>query len=139
MPDEYLDGLSAEDRAAMWARRIESTGGAGMFVAVAEGVAVGFAAFGGCAEPNADTRVGELYAINVDPDHWGNGLGRRLLTAAMQELRSDGYQELVLWVVPENARARGLYESEGWIADGATREDEVLGATVAEVRYRRPA
>jgi len=39
-------------------------------------------------------------------------------------------------VVPENDRARGLYESAGWIDDGGRRHDEVFGAHVNEVRYR---
>jgi hypothetical protein len=53
-------------------------------------------------------------------------------------LRELGYAEAVLWVVPENARARGLYESRGWEADGALREDDVLGVTVHDMRYRVP-
>ena len=60
-----------------------------------------------------------------------------MLRAATKELQALRFEELVLWVVPENARARGLYESEGWIPDGATREDEVLGVTVTDMRYRR--
>jgi hypothetical protein len=43
----------------------------------------------------------------------------------------------VLWVVPENRRARQLYAAAGWNEDGATRDDEVLGVTVRDVRYRR--
>jgi RimJ/RimL family protein N-acetyltransferase len=137
MPDEYLDDLSVEDRASMWKRQIEARGGTGLLVAVADAEVVGFAAFGPCAQPQADTRIGQLYAMNIDPDHWGQGLGRKLLRAATLQLRALQFEELVLWVVPENARARGLYESEGWIPDGAAREDEVLGVTVTDMRYRR--
>jgi hypothetical protein len=36
-----------------------------------------------------------------------------------------------------NPRARGLYESEGWRADGTRRVDDAGGAVVAEVRYHR--
>ena len=36
----------------------------------------------------------------------------------------------------DNPRARRFYEREGWTLDGARKEDELLGATVAEVRYR---
>lgn len=139
MPDEYLDGLRAEDRAAMWRRQIESTGGTDLLVVATEGLVVGFAAFGPSddAEAAAEDRVGELYAINLDPDYWGLGHGRELLRNATTELRGAGFGELVLWVVPTNKRARGLYESEGWVADGATRDDDVLGVTVTDMRYRR--
>jgi ribosomal protein S18 acetylase RimI-like enzyme len=134
MPDEYLNGLRAEDRGAMWHRQIESAGGTGLLVSVVDGSVVGFAAFGPCAD---DPQIGELYAINIDPDHWGLGVGRELLQEATGHLVDSGFRELVLWVVPQNDRARGLYESEGWFSDGQTRDDEVLGATVREMRYRR--
>jgi ribosomal protein S18 acetylase RimI-like enzyme len=139
MPDEYLDGLRAEDRAAMWRRQIESTGGTDLLVVATEGLVVGFAAFGPSddAEAGTEDRVGELYAINLDPDYWGFGHGRELLRNATTELHGAGFGELVLWVVPTNKRARGLYESEGWVADGATRADDVLGVTVTDMRYRR--
>jgi hypothetical protein len=41
----------------------------------------------------------------------------------------------VLWVVPENTRAVRLYESDGWIADGAVSTEEILGVVVTDVRY----
>ena len=79
-----------------------------------------------------------LDAINLDPDAWRRGFGARLLRAAVALLRELGYAEAVLWVVPENTRARGLYESRGWSPDGAMREDDVLGVTVTDMRYRLP-
>jgi ribosomal protein S18 acetylase RimI-like enzyme len=137
MPDEYLDGLSAEDRASMWRRQIDATGGDGLLVAVADDEVVGFAAFGRCQDHAASAEEGQLYAINLDPDQWGKGLGRALLRTATNELAHQGLKSVVLWVAPENARARGLYESEGWTTDGVSRDDEVLGVSVTELRYRR--
>ena len=133
MPDEYLDGLSVEDRSAMWRRQI-AQGTDGLLVAVADGAVVGFAAFGACRD---DDDVGELYAINLDPDAWGRGFGRELLEAATASLADMGFSELVLWVVPENQRARRLYEAAGWQDDGMTRSDQVLGVTVRDMRYQR--
>jgi hypothetical protein len=40
-------------------------------------------------------------------------------------------------VVPENARARALYESEGWVSDGAVATEEIHGVTVTDIRYRK--
>ena len=39
-------------------------------------------------------------------------------------------------MLEDNPRARRFYEREGWTLDGARKEDEFLGLTVAEVRYR---
>lgn len=77
-----------------------------------------------------------VFGINLDPAAWGRGLGRRLLSVSIDLLRVIGYHEAVLWVVPENARARRLYSSAGWAADGAERQDEILGAVVTDIRYR---
>jgi GNAT superfamily N-acetyltransferase len=87
--------------------------------------------------PSPEQRgAGEVGAINLDPSHWGKGIGRSLLRDAMGALWSLGYREAILWVVPQNIRARSLYENEGWCADGAVSSDDVLGVTVTEMRYR---
>jgi ribosomal protein S18 acetylase RimI-like enzyme len=138
MPDRYLDSLQASERASMWRRNIERPG-CGQLTLVIEdggGKVVGFASLGPEEGRPEEQATGELYAINLDPDAWRRGFGARLLRAAVALLRELGYAEAVLWVVPENARARGLYESRGWVPDGAVREDEVLGVTVADMRYR---
>lgn len=59
-----------------------------------------------------------------------------MLRHVMDALRSLGYGEAILWVAPQNVRARSLYESEGWRADGAVADEEVLGVTVTEMRHR---
>jgi GNAT superfamily N-acetyltransferase len=137
MPDEYLDGLQPDERVTMWAGRIGRADLPPVLVAVADGGVGGFAALG-AEEPPTSPSCGELYAINLDPDHWGRGIGRALLHRVTQALIDLGYDEAVLWVVPENARARALYESEGWVADGGRATEEILGVTVTDIRYRRP-
>ena len=135
MPDDYLDGLRAEDRAAYWEEvlRREDLRGT-ILVAERDGEVVGFAAVGPSPDPQG---AGELFAINLDPDHWGTGTGRALLGGAQAELARLGFGETVLWVLTGNARARRFYEIAGWVVDGTERTSEVFGVTVPEVRYRR--
>ena len=135
MPDAYLDGLRAEDRAAYWDGVLRREGRRGVvLVAERDGEVVGFAAAGHSPDPEG---AGELFAINVDPAQWGTGAGRAMLEAAQAELDRMGFAESVLWVLPGNARARRFYEIAGWVADGASRTAEVFGVMVPEVRYRR--
>ena len=135
MPDDYLDGLRPEERAAGWERGLgRDRARDPVLVAEQAGQVVGFAVVGPAEDPKG---AGELYAINVDPDHWGTGAGRALLTAAQTELTRLGYREAVLWVLPGNSRARRFYEVAGWATDGTERTAEVSGVVVAEVRYRR--
>ncbi len=135
LPDDYLDGLQPGERAAGWERglRRDRTRDP-VLVAEQAGRVVGFAVVGPAGDPEG---AGELYAINVDPDHWGTRAGRALLLAAQAELARLGYDEAVLWVLPGNARARRFYEVAGWATDGARRTLEILGVVVPEVRYRR--
>lgn len=139
MPDDYLDNLSVDDRTRMWAEALqrEPRPRSARLVAVDEAdVVVGFIVVGP-AGGAADSVEGEVYALNVDPHAWGHGAGKALLAAGEQALREAGFDEAVLWVHPGNQRARGFYEQAGWHADGAEREEQVLGVTTPEVRYRK--
>lgn len=137
MPDDYLDSLSAEERAEMWRTALEQPPGprrSRFVVESTSGSVVGFILVG--PEGGDDgTLVGELFAINVDPDHWGTGAGRALHDAGIEALRDAGFDRAVLWVHPDNARARSFYESLGWQSDDVTRQAEVLGVEVPELRY----
>lgn len=136
MPDDYLDSLSADDRAEMWRTSLAGERSSNRVRLVAEkgGLAVGFALLGPEAA-EAEAVRGELYAINVDPDHWGRGAGSLLIDAGLDALGELGYREIVLWVHPGNTNARRFYEHRGWTHDGTDRVEEVLGVTTAEVRY----
>lgn len=136
MPDEYLDGLQADDRIEMWRERISRSDLPPLLVAEVADVVVGFAAFG-VEHPPTSPSCGELYAMNLDPDWWGQGIGRVLLRRVTEALVAMGFDEAVLWVVPENQRARALYGSEGWAADGSSSTEDILGVTVTDVRYRK--
>jgi GNAT superfamily N-acetyltransferase len=102
-----------------------------IFVAEDAGSLLGFAWVG---DSRDEPGKGELFAIYVLPEAWGSGAGSALMTSALEELR--GYSSATVWVLEENPRARRFYEREGWILDGGRREEEMLGVTVAEVRYR---
>jgi GNAT superfamily N-acetyltransferase len=135
LPDEQLDGPRPEEQAAAWERGLHRDRDQDpVLVAEEAGRVVGFAVVGPAQDPEG---AGELYAINVDPDHWGTGVGSALLAAAQAELAQLGYIEAVLWVLPDNARARRFYEVAGWATDGTQRTGEVRGVVVPEVRYRR--
>ena len=140
MPDEYLRSLSSADRAQMWLQILQQAPGprsSRLVLEGDEGEVVGFIVVGPVQEEDLTTGVGEIFALNVDPDVWGLGLGQALLAAGTGALRLAGFVEAVLWVHPANGRARSFYEGAGWEADGAERRREVLGVGVPEVRYRK--
>jgi GNAT superfamily N-acetyltransferase len=79
---------------------------------------------------------GELYALNVHPDHWRGGIGTALLQYVHAGLEDLGFRNAILWMHPGNERARRFYEARGWRDDGAERDIEIFGITVPITRYR---
>lgn len=140
VPQEYLDGLSAEERRPVWERRLAepSPPGGGVLVAETGGRVTGFAAFGPTRDADADPAMAaEIFTIYLAPEAWGRGLGRALLAASVEDLTHAGYREATLWVLDANARARRFYEAAGWRPDGAVKRDTIPGAVLTELRYRR--
>ncbi len=135
-PPEFLDGLDVGQRQRWRAARLQNPPPrTATLVVEAEGTPVGFADLGPAV---GVARASEIYAIYLDPDHWGLGFGRALMTSSVRRLGELGYGEAVLWVVEENLRARRFYEAAGWGFDGTRRIEEIGGVQVNEVRYRRP-
>ena len=139
LPDDYLAGLGDElaSRTARW-EGVIGEGGPGAVVLVAESdqrAVVGFAHGGPNRDEDLDDRVGELYAMYLDPAVFRSGYGTRLLGDFVHRMQAAGYERLVLWVIAENRPARDFYEGNGWEFDG-TEADQCLGLTVPAVRYR---
>jgi GNAT superfamily N-acetyltransferase len=109
-----------------------------VLVAAAGDEVVGFAALGPSEDPDLDpVKNGELMTISVAPAHAGNGHGSRLVNAAADRLRGDGFTRVVTWLLEPDVRMRTFLEAAGWAADDARRglalEDDE-GAGVSQVR-----
>lgn len=136
MPDDYLDSLSSEQRADEWRGALDRDPSprCTRLVADQRGAVVGFTV-AGPATTGDDPNLGEVYAVNVHPDHWGSGAGTKLLHAASRFLTSEGFTGAILWVHPDNWRARNFYEARGWTDDGIGRREVVMDVEVPEARY----
>ena len=137
MPDEDPNSLSVQVRADTWRQRLAqpvADRSARFVVEDPAGVVVGFVVVGPERHDVAATD-GELYAINVDPDSWRTGAGVALHESALGALRDAGFERAVLWVLPENRRARHFYETLGWRADHMERVATLHGVEVPVVRY----
>jgi len=121
-----------DGRRAQWDERLaDPPPDRHVFVSEEGGHVTGFVSVG---DSRDEPGKGELYAIYVLPEAWGSGAGAALMTSALEALR--GYSSATLWVLEDNPRARRFYEREGWILDGGRRDEELLGMTVTELRYR---
>jgi len=110
----------------------------GYFVAVDDGRVLGYAT-GGPSDKGED--VGFLGAIYVDPDHWGEGIGSRLLDRIESFLAERGYERLRFRVLAENDVGTSFYRSRGYEAVEETETelaDEVAPELVFEGPIRAP-
>lgn len=137
MPDAYLAALDPAKRAAMWTENLAEPKRL-LFVALEAETIVGFCSFRPSRDAEAAAGVGEISAIYVEPGRWRGGHGSALAQAALLAARERGYSAITLWVLEANAPARAFYEARGFVLDGATKTSQLSGATLAEVRYRRP-
>jgi GNAT superfamily N-acetyltransferase len=140
MPQTFLDGLDVGQRAGNWRRRLaaakQSRGD--VLVLESEEMIAGFTQFGPSRDSDADREcTGAVDAIYLRPESIGRGLGRLLMSAAVDALGRLGYTDATLWVLESNTRARRFYERAGWALDGVDKEDDRHGFAIREVRYRR--
>src|SRR4051794_40050923 len=134
LPQAMLDNQSVERRAEHWRQQVVHPGQITL-VADSDGQVVGFAASGPSRDDDA-ADAAELYAIYVTPDAWSTGAGHALHDATIALLAPE-FDEVVLWVLAGNARARTFYERHGWSTDGSTKQDQRDDVILDEVRYRR--
>jgi ribosomal protein S18 acetylase RimI-like enzyme len=122
-PDHYAPVLPGE--AAGWfddGRRASWKKDTRILIAEVNGVPAGFLIAGPADEPwtrgsegrPARRRSGEILELHVEPDYRGKGVGSSLLRAAERELGRQGFGEIILGHLAENATASRLYEGLGY-------------------------
>ncbi|MFZ2503629.1 MAG: GNAT family N-acetyltransferase [Nocardioides sp.] len=105
---------------ARWER--ELTGGSVRWWVALHGESiVGFVGTGPSRDP-LDANLGEVDTIAVAPGTWRQGLGRVLMAAALDDLRSAGYAAAILWTLAESEPAHAFYTATGWRASGESRD-----------------
>jgi len=137
LPQAHLDGLRPEERARRYTFGETGTDRPLTVVAVEQGVICGFATTG----PSHDRDVRdarEVWALYVDPEHWGSGVGRLFIDDARSRLGREGASESVLWVLAGNERARRFYRAAGWAPDGVRRTEQRGGVAADEVATGEP-
>ena len=99
---------------------------------------VGFVGFDRSRDPKTKPTTGEIWALYVTPEHWGQGAGLALWDAAREGLIEEGCTEVTLWVMLRNERALRFYELAGFKRElNTARTTTVGGAKVEEIRLKR--
>ncbi|MFG2054982.1 GNAT family N-acetyltransferase [Micromonospora sp. NPDC048930] len=148
LPRHVLDNLDEGYLARRWSAAVQEppSGAHRVLVAVEQAeqsYLVGFVASGPAdaealapGEP-ADALTGGVAAVTdllVEP-RWGRrGHGSRLLAAAVDLWREDGFDRAVAWAFDGDAATRKFLTSTGWEPDGAARALDVEDMLVPQLR-----
>ncbi|MDE7357815.1 MAG: GNAT family N-acetyltransferase [Lachnospiraceae bacterium] len=133
VPQAYLDSIPT----GQWASKLDQEG-VGSLVAVADGKLIGTTSY--CKSRWADFgESGEIISIYFLPQYMGRGYGRELLYAAVGELEKLGFEDIFLWVLEENGRARRFYGRCGFVPTEYDMWHEIGGKALREIQYRYSA
>lgn len=69
----------------------------------------------------------EIYAVNILPAYWGQGLGTQLIREAVSVLKDMKHKSVCLWVMEKNKRAVSLYKRLG--GERCGKKDSEIGNT----------
>ncbi|MBD7918059.1 GNAT family N-acetyltransferase [Cellulomonas sp. Sa3CUA2] len=137
VPDDHLRSLDLEARTTRWADHLAHgpEDHVRTYVAESDGRVLGFATYGPSRDEDARRGEREIYSIYLDPGTWGHGVARDLIRTVLSEAGEQ--TPMSLWVLADNTRARHFYRRHGFSPDGVERLENVGGADLLEVRYRR--
>ncbi len=124
LPQRFLDKLT-HDR---WSAVLRADPGAslGMFE---DGALIGTAMLGFAREEERED-YGEIIGIHLLPEKEGQGYGRKLLEAALGELRAHGCENACLWVMCANTHAVLFYVHMGFHPTGRVQQENYGGENV---------
>jgi GNAT superfamily N-acetyltransferase len=74
---------------------------------------------------NEDEEIGDLFGLYVTPSNRNTGVSWRLVQAAAQRARADGFKQVHYWVGTENARAIAFAANFGFRPSGIRRPTRV--------------
>jgi GNAT superfamily N-acetyltransferase len=137
VPDQVLVEMSADGKASQW-RRMLLRPQAGEAVLVAEMPQIGLVGFASCGRADSGSLGidGEIHTLYVHPDWQEQGIGRRLLCAALRWLKRSGRRGAFLWVLSQNP-SRFFYEAMGGERIGE-REEKLWQVALPEIAYAWP-
>lgn len=137
VPDAHWQATPGAQRTAFWKEAIEY-GEPQVMVATQGTEIVGFVGFDRSRDPKSKNTTGELWALYVDPDHVGHGVGLALWDAAREGLQDEDCTDVTVWVPLASARALAFFDAAGFKREMNTARTVPMGTVrVEEIRFKR--
>lgn len=121
---QALGNVSADETVRAWHDAIVKPPLAHLRVLIAQasGMIVGFAVTGPSSDPDASPTDGLIAEFVIDEESVEDGHSGRLINAAVDTLRADGYEVATIWLPTDADEKRQFLVECGWATDGAHRE-----------------
>jgi len=130
-------GGSTEHSVVYWREAIEYSEPQ-VLVAVQKSTVVGFVGFDRSRDPKTPNTMGEIWALYVAPEHWGQGVGLALWDAAREGLIYEGCTKVSAWVPLGFERALHFFDMAGFKREMTSIKTAPMGATrIEEIRFKR--
>ncbi len=134
----YLDGLDVAARQKRWEESFHDKAkkGHSIYLAWQDNAPIGFVSFGPARDEDMKDH-GEIYAIYLLREAWGQAFGHALFQAARQKLWEQGFSAAYLWVLDTNANAIRAYKRWGGTVDAGSIKDLMIGdGSVREIKVK---
>ncbi len=129
IPKDYLDSVSGDK----WLPHFENKS-MNSLVLIENNQFIGTSSY--CKSRSKEFNdFGEIVSIYLLPEHMGKGYGKLLFEATLNELVKTGYQNVFLWVLEENTRARRFYEKQNFKLSDKFNYINIGGKNLKEVAY----
>lgn len=129
IPQSYLESIPV----GRWTSNLDKEG-MNNLVLIEDGMFVGTSCY--CKSRFSDfSNWGEIVSIYFLPQYIGKGYGKLLLDVVVKELEQLGFDDIFLWVLEDNARARKFYEKAGFTPSGKYLDDNIGGKELREMQY----
>lgn len=124
LPAEFQETITLERCRLFSQKYLENT-----LIAMDGVKVVGFISYGNFRDETI--QAGEIFALYVLKDYYGQGIAQKLVRAALTAL--DHFFEIFLWVLKDNKRAIAFYQKMGFTFDGQEKILD-LGKPITEIR-----
>jgi GNAT superfamily N-acetyltransferase len=135
VPDEVLDAQEVGPRGDYFRSHLPAEPPYFTLVASDDGTVVGYIHLGPCRDDDGGDRS-EIWGLYVVPRLHRRGIGRVLLTRALEWAGAAGHSEATLWTLRDVAPTRWFYEAAGGEWDLGEKVERVGGHDLHQVRYR---
>lgn len=132
LPKSFLDKRSLESSITIF----KNNHCANTVVAIADDKVVGFCCWGSLRENSFQENLGEIQGIYLLDAYQKNKIGRKMIEFALEQLVTEKYSKVGLWVLNTNENAINFYKKMVFSDTGIFKEEN-LGEVVTEIFFTK--